>query len=216
MAGPDVIVIGGSAGGLKALRSILEAVGTLGDTVAAVVLHRSPQDSPLVSVLQAYTGIPIGEPDDSPWACQSGRLIVAPAGYHMLLGNNRTPVVSSGSVAQYSTDSGVRAHLTLDPPVAYSRPSIDMAFASAAKLVNSVTAVLLSCANEDGVAGCEAVKAAGGHVVVQDPVTCEAPVAVAAAMRRMTPDHVAAPDDICKWLAERIVRAAAPRGDQSR
>lgn len=217
MAGPDVIVIGGSAGGLKALRSILATAGPLGDTVAAVVLHRSPQDSPLVSVLQAYTGIPIAEPDDSPWTCRAGELIVAPAGYHMLLGNSRTPVAPSGAVAQYSTGSDVRAHLSLDPPVAYSRPSIDMTLTSAATLVNSVTAVLLSCANEDGVAGCEAVKAAGGRVVLQDPVTCEAPVAVEAAMRRIEPDRVAAPDDIGRWLAERIARRGrASWGDQSR
>lgn len=217
MAGPDVIVIGGSAGGLKALRSILATTGPLGDTVAVVVLHRSPQDSPLVSVLQAYTGIPIAEPDDSPRTCRAGELIVAPAGYHLLLGNSRTPVGLSGTVAQYSTGSGVRAHLSLDPPVAYSRPSIDIALTSAATLVNSVTAVLLSCANEDGVAGCEAVKVAGGHVVLQDPDTCEAPVAVEAAMRRITPDHVAAPDDIGRWLAERIARSGSGRrGDQSR
>lgn len=206
MAGPDVIVIGGSAGGLKALRSILENTGRLGDTLAAVILHRSPQESPLVSVLQGYTGIPVGEPAESPWTCPAGTLIVAPAGYHLLLGNTRTPLDSSNSVARYQTGSGVRAHLSLDPPVAYSRPSIDVALKSAAELVNSVTAVLLSCANEDGAAGCEAVKAAGGRVVVQDPATCEAPTAVTAAMRRVKPDHVADPEGIGRWLSERIAR----------
>lgn len=206
MAGPDVIVIGGSAGGLKALRSILETAGTLGDSLAMVVLHRSPQDSPLVNVLQGYTGIPIGEPAESPWTCRPGEVVVAPAGYHLLLGNTRTPLDSSSSVARYETGTGVRAHLSLDPPVAYSRPSIDVAFFSAAELMNSVTAVLLSCANEDGAAGCQAVKAAGGRVVVQDPKTCEAPTAVLAAMRRVTPDYVADPVGIGRWLSERIVR----------
>lgn len=204
MAGPDVIVIGGSAGGLKALRSILEKTGTLGDSLAVVVLHRSPQESPLVSVLQGYTRIPVGEPEVSPWTCPPGKVTVAPAGYHLLLGNTRTPLDSSSSVSPYQTGSGVRAHLSLDPPVAYSRPSIDVALKSAAELVNSVTAVLLSCANEDGVAGCEAVKAAGGRIVVQDPSTCEAPMAVDAAMRRVTPDHVADPAGIGRWLSERI------------
>jgi len=206
MAGPDVIVIGGSAGGLKALRSVLDKTGTLGDSLAVVVLHRSPQESPLVSVLQGYTGIPVWEPAESPWNCPAGTITVAPAGYHLLLGNMRTPLDSSSSVARYQTGSGVRAHLSLDPPVAYSRPSIDVALTSAAELVNSVTAVLLSCANQDGAAGCAAIKAAGGRVVVQDPATCEAPTAVDAVMRQLRPDHIADPEGIGRWLSERIAR----------
>lgn len=206
MAGPDVIVIGGSAGGLKALRSILEKTGMLGDSLAVVILHRSPQESPLVSVLQGYTDIPVWEPAESPWNCVPGTVTVAPAGYHLLLGNTRTPLDSSSSVGRYQTGSGVRAHLSLDPPVAYSRPSIDVALTSAAELVNSVTAVLLSCANQDGVAGCEAIRAAGGRVVVQDPATCEAPTAVDAVMRRLRPDHMADPEGIGRWLSELIAR----------
>jgi len=213
MAGPDVIVIGGSAGGLKALRSILEALGSVDGCVVVVILHRSPQDSPLVNVLRGYTGIPVGEPADSPSILEAGEVTVAPAGYHLLLGNIRVPLLDgSTSVALYEMDSGVRAHLALDPPVAYSRPSIDVAFTSAAELMNSVTAVLLSCANEDGAAGCAAVKAAGGRVVVQDPATCEAPTAVEAVMRRLTPEYVADPSSIGRWLAEFVVPRARPCG----
>lgn len=201
MSGPDVIVIGGSAGGLKALQAMFQTLLDVGDRVACVVLHRPPESSPLAQVLQSYTTIPIQEPCSSPWECPPGSVTLAPAGYHLLLGQNRRLAPEPQTpVAQYETVPGVRAHLTLDAHVAYSRPSLDVAFSSAAGLFGSVTAVLLSCANEDGVAGCAAVQAAGGRVVLQDPATCEAPTAVNAALRVLTPDHIADPPGIGRWL----------------
>ncbi|WP_319428901.1 chemotaxis protein CheB [Mycobacterium sp. RTGN5] len=202
MPGPDVIVIGGSAGGIGALRGIFETLNDIGNRVAVVVLHRAPQYGGLALVLQGFTGIPIHEPSTSPWACPSGAVTLAPAGYHLVVGNERR---RSGRpqtpIEQYDTGPGVRAHLTLDAPVLCSRPSLDVLFASAATLANSVTAVLLSCASEDGAEGCAIVKAAGGRVVIQDPATCDAAVAVNAAMRRVDPDHVADPQGIGRWLS---------------
>ncbi len=208
MFAPEVVVIGGSAGGIKALRGIFQTFLHPGASTVFVILHRSPQDSPLVEVLQAYTGIPVREPDDSPWICPTGTVTVAPASYHLLVGNDRKPLREPPTpLSRYETGCGVRAHLTLDAPVAYSRPSLDVTISSAAELVNPVTAVLLSCANEDGASGCEVVKAAGGKVVLQDPASCEAPTAVNAAMRRVQPDHVADPQGIGRWLSENVARA---------
>jgi two-component system chemotaxis response regulator CheB len=170
-----------------------------------VVLHRSPEPSPLAEVLQTYTTLPVHEPASSPWTCPPGGVTVAPAGYHLLVGQGRrlstAPVTP---LSLYEKDTTVRAHLSLEAPVAHSRPSLDVMFASAARLANPVIAVLLSCANEDGAAGCEAVKAAGGRVVVQDPATCDAAVAVNAAMRRVQPDHVADPQGIGRWLSQTL------------
>lgn len=206
MPDTNVVVIGGSAGGMRALRGIFTTLDGVRDTVLCVVLHRSPQRSPLAEVLQTYTAIPIHEPETSPWDCPPGAVTVAPAGYHLLVGNNRRLSTAPNSpVSAYERAPGVRAHLTLDGPVVHSRPSLDVTFISAAELVNPVIAVLLSCANDDGAAGCEAVKAAGGRVVIQDPATCEAPVAVNAAMRRVDPDHVAEPEGIGRWLSQVLV-----------
>ncbi|CAN5250097.1 chemotaxis protein CheB [soil metagenome] len=203
LPGPDVIVIGGSAGGMKALRGVFATLGDIGDAVVCVVLHRPPDDSPLVQVLQGYTTIPVQEPGTSPWGCPAGTVTVAPAGYQCLLGKSRSLSSEPQTpISPYRTGPGVRAHLTLDAPVAYSRPSIDVTFTSAAENLDAVTAVLLSCANEDGAAGCEAVKANGGRVVLQDPATCEAATAVTAALRRVEPDHVAGPRGIGEWLTQ--------------
>lgn len=202
MLAPEVVVIGGSAGGMGALRDIFQTLKHIGNSRLFVVLHRSPQDSPLVDVLRSYTGIPLQEPPDSPWNCPEGTVTVAPAGYHLLIGNTRKLLRNPPTpLTHYETGCGVRAHLTLDEPVAYSRPSLDVTFASAAALVNPVTVVLLSCANEDGAVGCETIKAAGGRVVLQDPLSCEAATAVKAAMRRVQPDHVADPRGIGRWLS---------------
>lgn len=211
MAAPDVVVIGGSAGGLKALHAMFRTFKQPGNSFVFVVLHRTPQESPLAEVLQAYTSIPIREPSDSPWTCPAGVVTVAPAGYHLLVGNTRVPLRHPPTpVGLYATGSGVRAHLSLDAPVMYSRPSLDVAFFSAAALANPVTAVLLSCANEDGARGCETVKAAGGRVVLQDPATCEAATAVEAAMRRVQPDHVADPQGIGRWLSQTVGQNRPP------
>lgn len=200
-------MIGGSAGGMKAVQGIFETLDDIGDTVLCVVLHRSPDHSPLAQVLQNYTALPVREPDTSPWICPPGTVVVAPAGYHLLVGTNRRRSEHpQNPVAPYETGPGVRAHLTLDAPVAYSRPSIDLTFSSAARLPNPVVAVLLSCANEDGAVGCQDVKAAGGRVVVQDPASCEAVMAVNAALLRVAPDHVADPPAIGTWLKEATAR----------
>lgn len=209
MSAPDVVVIGGSAGGLQALQGIFSTFTSTGDSHVFVVLHRPPQDSPLTEVLQAYTENPIREPGDSPWECPPGIVTVAPAGYHLLIGNSRKRQQDPATpLTQYATGGGVRAHLTLDAPVAHSRPSLDVTFASTAELVNPVTVVLLSCANEDGAVGCEVVKAAGGRVVLQDPASCEAATAVKAAMRRVQPDHVADPPGIGTWLSDTVARVS--------
>jgi two-component system chemotaxis response regulator CheB len=204
---PEVVVIGGSAGGLKAVQGIFETLDDIGDTVVCVVLHRSPDHSPLAQVLQNYTALPVREPSTSPWPCPPGTVVVAPAGYHLLVGRSRRRCEQPQSpVAPYETGPGVRAHLTLDALVAYSRPSIDVTFCSAAELPTPAVAVLLSCANDDGAVGCAEVKAAGGRVVLQDPATCEATMAVKAALRRVTPDHVADPRGIGTWLKAATAR----------
>jgi two-component system chemotaxis response regulator CheB len=202
MPGPDVIVIGGSAGGIGALRGIFQTLNDIRNRVAVVVLHRAPQYGGLAAVLQGFTEIPINEPSTSPSPCPSGEVTLAPAGYHLLVGNDRRRSTRPQTpIEQYDTGTDVRAHLTLDGPVLCSRPSLDVLFASAAQLANSVTAVLLSCASEDGAEGCELVKAAGGRIVLQDPASCDAAVAVNAAIRRVDPDHVADPQGIGRWLS---------------
>ena len=59
-----------------------------------------------------------------------------------------------------------------DPPEKSCRPAVDVLFRSAAKAYGDrVLAVVLTGMGQDGLLGCEAIKRAGGKVIVQDQAT---------------------------------------------
>jgi two-component system chemotaxis response regulator CheB len=119
---------------------------------------------------------------------------VAPPDYHLL--------VEPGSFA-----------LSVDAPVQYARPSVDVLFESAADAYGAGTiGVLLTGANADGAAGLAAIKRAGGVAVVQDPRTAEAPQMPEAALRATPVDAVLAVSEIGPY----IHRADSARGDMVR
>jgi two-component system chemotaxis response regulator CheB len=80
-----------------------------------------------------------------------GHAYVAPPDHHVVIGPDR------------------RLRLDHGPRVFFSRPAIDVLFASAAATYQDrLLAVLLVGSNTDGAEGVRAVKAAGGRVLVQD------------------------------------------------
>jgi len=82
----------------------------------------------------------------------AGTVYVAPPGYHLLVEADHTLALS------------------MDAPVAFSRPSIDVLFESAAVAYGErVLGIVLSGANNDGAAGLAAIRAAGGRAWVQQP-----------------------------------------------
>jgi two-component system chemotaxis response regulator CheB len=93
--------------------------------------------------------------------------------------------------------------LTVDAPVWFSRPSIDVLFESAAEAFGAATiGVVLTGSNEDGAAGSRAIKRVGGVMLVQDPATCESPVASRAAMAATAVDGVLSVPDIARRLVQ--------------
>lgn len=148
----DLLVVGGSAGALEA---VVELVGALPLSVAcpiAIVLHIPPRvPSLLPSVLARATARPVREAEDKePLAPHT--IYVAPPDYHLLVERDR------------------HVSLSVDEPVHFSRPSIDVLFESAADALGArVAALLLSGSNEDGARGLARVATAGGLALVQDP-----------------------------------------------
>jgi two-component system chemotaxis response regulator CheB len=62
--------------------------------------------------------------------------------------------------------------LSIDPPVRFSRPSVDVLFESAAHTYHdALLGIVLSGANDDGARGLEVIHRAGGHCWAQDPAT---------------------------------------------
>jgi glyoxylase-like metal-dependent hydrolase (beta-lactamase superfamily II) len=108
----------------------------------------------------------------------------APANYHLLV------------------EEGV-FNLSVDDAVAYSRPSVDVLFESAADAYgDKLVAVILTGANQDGARGVARVKKRGGFVVVQDPKTAEAPAMPEAAIAATRVDRILPLDRIGSFLVE--------------
>ena len=160
-----VVVIGGSAGALEALFQLLPLFKKDLDFSLVVVLHRKgSDDGALEALLSIKTRLRVKEVEDKD-ILKEGTLHLAPGDYHLLFEKD--------------------GHLSLDfsEKVAYSRPSIDVAFASAAEAFgNKVIGVLLSGANNDGVSGLAMIREKGGMVLVQDPALAGMPVMPQAAI----------------------------------
>ena len=160
-----VIVIGGSAGGLEALLAILSTLPATHTTPIVVVLHLAPNaPSLLPALLERATSLRVIEIEDKqPLIPRT--IHVAPANYHVLLERDATLALS------------------VDRPVNFSRPSIDVSFESAAQAFGpAVIGILLSGANDDGAQGLWQIAEAGGLAVVQDPVTARQPAMPRAAI----------------------------------
>jgi two-component system chemotaxis response regulator CheB len=180
----DAVVIGASAGGVDALGTLLPALPRGVRAVLFVVLHL-PRSGPslLVEIFQPRCLLPVCEANDK-MVIEPGTVYFAPPDYHLL-------VEKGGTLA-----------LSADDLVNFSRPSVDVLFESAAEVYRErLLGIVLTGASHDGAAGLEAVAAAGGFTVVQDPRTAQARVMAEAALRRRTPDLVLPLDGIAALLA---------------
>ena len=180
--GVDLVVVGSSWGGMRALSILLP--GLPADLDAAVVLaqHRSANSTArLAALLQRHAALPVDEVEDKD-PIEPGRVYLAPPDYHVL--------VEPGCCS-----------LSLDERVQYSRPSVDVLFESAADSYGRrVAAVVLTGANADGAEGMRRVRAAGGVTIVQDPTDAEQTAMPAAALATGAADKVLALSAIAPYL----------------
>lgn len=189
----EAIVIGASAGGVEALGVLLGALPGGYVPSILVVLHVPPdRPSLLAALFRERCRLPVREAMDKE-RIERGTVYFAPPDYHLL-------VEEGGTLA-----------LSQDAPVAFSRPSIDVLFESAAEAYGSrLLALVLSGANEDGAAGLKAIRAAGGRAWVQKPDTASSPVMPAAAIARAGADLILPIRDLAERLGHlRSGRAVA-------
>ncbi|HEY0404161.1 MAG TPA: chemotaxis protein CheB [Pyrinomonadaceae bacterium] len=167
----DIIVVGASAGGIEALKTI--AGGLPKDFPASVfiVLHTAPQ-SPgiLADILDRAGALPASNAVDRE-RIQPGRIYVAPPDQHLIIEPNRI-------------------RLTRGPKENRFRPAVDPLFRSAAQVYGPrAIGVILTGNLDDGTAGLWAVKQLGGTAIVQDPQEALAPSMPRSAMRQLRVDH---------------------------
>jgi two-component system chemotaxis response regulator CheB len=180
----SIVVVGASLGGLHALQRILSALpATLGASVVIAQHRRADPDSQLCHLLSRRCPLRIIEPEDKT-PLERDRVYLAPADYHLL--------VEPGSLA-----------LSVDAPVSYARPSIDVLFESTADAYGpAALGVMLTSSNHDGAEGLQAIKRAGGIALVQDPSSAESPIGPRAAIAAGTVDAVLSLDEIAKFISQ--------------
>lgn len=168
-----LVLIGGSAGSLEVLSSILPKLNAIKTFAIVLILHRkSGEDSTLENLITLKTIIPLEKVEDKV-LLKSGFIYVAPSDYHLLFEKNK----------QLSLD--------VSEKVNYSRPSIDVSFESAAVAFKSkCIAILLSGANSDGTEGLRSIQKAGGKVILQNPDNAIMPFMPQSALSTLTPDYV--------------------------
>ena len=179
-----IVVIGTSAGGLDALRVLVAGLPSGYPIPVAVVQHRHrDSDAMLARFLQDFTDLRVCEVEDKQ-PVEAQRVFVAPANYHML--------VEQGHFS-----------LSIDAPVRYSRPSIDVALGSAADAyAHRAVGVVLTGANADGAIGLRRVADRGGLAVVQDPATAEAAAMPRAALKAVPTARVFGLERLASFLGE--------------
>jgi two-component system chemotaxis response regulator CheB len=178
------IVIGTSAGGVEALSLLLPALPARMRAAVFIVLHLPRERSSLlVEIFSGCCALTVREGQDKEPVAPA-TVYFAPPDYHMLL------------------DQGPQIVLSADDAVNFSRPSIDVLFESAADIyADRLMGIVLSGGNDDGAAGLEAVRQAGGFTVVQRPDSAQSPFMPVAAIRRGTPDLVLSLEEIAALLA---------------
>ncbi|WP_240414885.1 chemotaxis protein CheB [Paenibacillus periandrae] len=181
----EAVVVGVSAGGLKALVTILAYLPADYHLPVIIVQHLlEGSDSFLVDYLNEQVSICVKEAADKETICP-GYVYVAPPGYHLLIEDERL------------------LSLSIDPKVNYSRPSIDVLFDSAAFVFQEkCLGIVLTGANRDGSEGLRHIKMNGGQAIIQDPATAEYNIMPLAAMSVVKADHILTLDEIGKYLLE--------------
>jgi len=169
----EAVVLGASAGGIEALLRVLDDLPQPWHLPLVAVLHLPEgHDSLLAEIFTERLRLPVLEAADK-MPLVPGHVYFAPPGYHLSIERDR------------------RFSLSCEPPVRFSRPSIDVLMASAADAYGpAVAGMLLTGANDDGAEGLQRIHLAGGITAVQDPDEAQISIMPQAAIALHSPDHV--------------------------
>ena len=194
MATHDTIVIGASAGGVQALRTLVE--GLQKDLPAAVfiVLH-IPAEPPSVlpEILARDCPLPVAHAVNDEMIVP-GRVYVAPPDQHLLIEKRHIKLVHG-------------------PKENLHRPSIDALFRSAARWAGPRTiGVILTGARDDGTSGMRAIKSRGGITIVQDPAEAAFPSMPMSVMQDIKVDYSIPLFEIAPLLARLAGKTAEEQG----
>lgn len=188
MSPERVVVMGASAGGVRALEEAVSRLPPDFPAAVLVVLHMAPtQRSLLHEILQRAGPLPAAPARDGE-PLSPGRIWVAVPDHHLSLDGNRVRVVRGPKENHY-------------------RPAVDVLFRAAAYHYGpQAIGVILSGSLSDGSAGLYAMKRVGGIAIVQDPADAAVSSMPLSALRRADVDFAIPAREVGPVLAELVTR----------
>lgn len=178
---PKIIVIGASAGGFSALRTIFADLNPKLNASVFAVLHTSAAyPSYLAQLFSKWSTLPVKFGSIGEY--KAGTIYIAPPDYHLIVER------AMMRLSQEPKENGVR-------------PAIDVTFRTAAAAHRGrVIGVLLTGMLDDGTAGLFHIKRRGGVTIVQDPDDAEFASMPATALQHVKIDHKLPLKDIAKVI----------------
>jgi two-component system chemotaxis response regulator CheB len=182
----DLVVIGASLGGPRALATLLRGLSRDFPVPVAIVQHIADGFTEgLASWLAQESRLDVREAVDGE-VLQPGRVLLAPTGRHLILARGK-------------------AHLSDAPPVDTFKPSVTPLFLSAARAYGPrCCGVILTGMGRDGADGMKALKEAGAQTIAQDEATSAVFGMPRAAIELGAVDRVLALEDIPRALLEAV------------
>lgn len=186
----EAVVIGSSAGGIKALSTVLSALPSEFPLPILIVQHLHPNsDSYLARILESKCGLRVKQADEKE-TIAGGVVYIAPPNYHLLVEEDRS------------------LSLSIDRAVNFARPSVDVLFETALYAYrNKLIGIILTGANNDGSQGLKKIKQIGGYAIVQEPTTAEADAMPRAAITVTKVDKILPLDQIGPYLLQLVNRS---------
>ncbi|HYD41675.1 MAG TPA: chemotaxis-specific protein-glutamate methyltransferase CheB [Anaeromyxobacter sp.] len=183
---PELVVVGASLGGPRALSTILRRLPATFPVPIAVVQHIADGFTEgLAGWLDQECALTVAEAADGE-ALRRGRVVLAPSGRHL--------VVEHG-----------RVRLWDGAPVETFKPSVTPLFVSAARAYGSrACGVLLTGMGRDGAEGLKVIRDEGGTTLVQDEATSAVFGMPRAAIDLGAAERVLPLDDIPRVLQELV------------
>lgn len=178
------VVIGASAGGVEALNAVFNALEKPLPVPVIVALHIPPRGSIIVGAFSSNRSrMPVKEAEDKE-SLLPGTIYFAPPNYHLLV------------------ESDHSLSLSVEEPVHFARPSIDVLYESAGEAFGeNLLGILLTGANDDGANGLAKIHRGGGITVVQDPATAHAREMPESALKVFQPTYTAGLEEIGRILS---------------
>ncbi len=180
---PTVVGIGASAGGLKAIRTFIEAIPAGTGITFVVVIHLAPEhESSMAELLQIGAKIPVVQ--------VKGRTGIEPDHVYVIPPNRNIEITGGHLVLTEFTQPRGR------------RSPIDVFFRTLAEKHPDGVAILFSGGGTDGTIGMKAVKEHGGVLMVQLPEEAEHDQMPRSAIATGLVDFILPAEELAKKLVE--------------